>query len=77
MKTANLIQWSCAEGVLKGVIKEIQIEKNAKDEFVPWIIIRTKKDRLVRLCASDMCIQMFKMKWLDSYSYDQFVEYTQ
>lgn len=66
LQTNDTITWSSAAGKLTGVIANIVLAENAKNETIAWlhITVRSNKgfDYTVCMCASDSYLKMMKVE---------------
>ena len=62
MKVNNRVRWHSAMGILEGTVKQVNTDKNAAGDLIPWFIIgdmihtlnpnRFSKDRTTRIPAT-------------------------
>lgn len=40
IKVGSTVKWVCRAGTLVGRVSTIQLDKNAADETIPWILVK-------------------------------------
>jgi len=62
LKVGDRVRWIAAAGRLSGVVYDIRLAKNAANNLIPWVMIKSDWDVKTTLCGTVNALAMMKVE---------------